>query len=153
MISMQQHHMLEAITLAEAAIEKEEVPVGAIIVDSRNNQIISRSFNQVEASFNPIAHAEILAIQQACKILRTTRLEFCDLFVTLEPCAMCASAISHAKLRRVYFGAYDIKSGAIENGVRFFESKTCHHLPEVYGGILQKESSKLLKNFFQIKRH
>jgi tRNA(adenine34) deaminase len=152
MISMQQHYMLEAIALAEIAIERDEVPVGAVIVDSRNNQIISRSFNQVESGFDPVAHAEILAIKKACEILQTTRLEFCDLFVTLEPCAMCASAISHSKIRRLYFGAYDIKGGAVENGVRFFESRTCHHSPEVYGGILQKESSKLLKDFFKTKR-
>ncbi len=153
MISTQQNYMLEAIALAKTAIEKDEVPVGAIIVDSRNNQIISQSFNQVESTFDPTAHAEIIVIKKACKILQTSRLEFCDLFVTLEPCAMCAAAISHSKIRRLYFGAYDIKGGAVENGVRFFESKTCHHSPEVYGGILQKESSKLLKDFFQTKRH
>lgn len=153
MISNQQQYMLEALALAKAATEAGEIPVGAMVVDSRNSNIISRSFNQVEKTFDPTAHAEILVIREACRILQTSRLEFCDLFVTLEPCAMCASAIAHAKIRRLYFAAYDIKGGAVENGVRFFESKSCHHLPEVYGGILQTESSKLLKDFFQAKRH
>jgi tRNA(Arg) A34 adenosine deaminase TadA len=152
MNSKQQQFMLEAISLAKIALAKDEVPIGAIIIDSRNNQIIASGYNQVEHACDATLHAEIIAIKTACKKLQTSRLEFCDIFVTLEPCAMCASAISHARIRRLYFAAYDPKGGAVENGVRFFTNKTCHHVPEIYGGILEQESAKLLRSFFQTKR-
>ncbi len=152
MKSTQQYLMQKSIALAEAAMLKDEVPVGAIIVDSRNNKIISKAYNQVINGCNPTAHAEILAIQKACKRLKNNRLEFCDMFVTLEPCIMCAGAISFARIRRLYFAAYDHKSGAVESGVRFFYTQTCHHAPEIYGGILEEDSASLLRNYFKSKR-
>lgn len=144
--------MKEAIICAEFARDSGGTPVGAVIVDSRTGEIIARGHNQIEKTNNPTAHAEIVAIEEACKILNNNRLEFCDLYVTLEPCTMCAAAISYAHIRRLYFGAYDTKGGAVENGVRFFNAQTCHHRPEVYGGIMEHETAVLLKSFFQAKR-
>lgn len=152
MISSQMIFMKEAINCAKIAQQRGGTPVGAVIVDTRTDQIASVGYNQVEETFNPTAHAEIVAIEAACKKLQNNRLKFCDLYVTLEPCTLCAAAISYAHIRRLYFGAYDLKSGAVDNGVRFFQSPSCHHRPEIYGGILEQESTKLLKEFFWSKR-
>lgn len=139
--------MQQAISVARVGFSCGEVPVGAIVV--YNGEVISYAHNLVEANNDPTAHAEILAIRLACEKLNSPRLIKCDLFVTLEPCAMCAAAISFARIKRLYFGAYDQKGGAVENGVRFFSQKTCHHKLEIYGGIYENESSSLLKSFFR----
>ena len=141
-----------ALREAKSAVSRDEVPVGAVIVEGNTGKIIAQASNRVEQLHDSTAHAEMLAIRKACAILGQKRLEGCDIYVTLEPCAMCAGAISHARLRRLYFGAMDIKSGAVENGIKFFEHPTCHHAPEIYGGIREIESHQLLTAFFQNKR-
>lgn len=140
------------IALAEArnASEAGEVPVGCVLV--RGTEVLARAGNRTLMDRDPTAHAEMLAIRQAAHILQTERLTECDLYVTLEPCAMCAAAISFARIRRVYYGAADPKGGAVDHGVRFFASPTCHHRPEVYGGIGESEAGALLKNFFAERR-
>tara|TARA_B100000676_G_C17919415_1_gene754605 strand:- start:638 stop:1096 length:459 start_codon:yes stop_codon:yes gene_type:complete len=145
-------NMRIALCEARKAVSRDEVPVGAVIVDGNTGEIIARAGNRVEELHDPTAHAEIIAIRKACAALGQNRLEGCDIYVTLEPCTMCAGAISLARLRRLYFGAMDIKGGAVENGVKFFEHSTCHHVPEIYGGIQEPASNKLLKAFFQSKR-
>ena len=142
--------MERAIEQARLAGERGEVPVGAVIV--KDNQIIALSENQIINRRDPTAHAEILAIRSACEILKTERLIDCDLYVTLEPCPMCAAAISLARIRRLYFGAYDPKGGGVENGPRIFNQTTCHHKPEVIGGIHESQCGELLKDFFKDKR-
>ncbi len=142
--------MEEAIELAKEAARQGEVPVGAVVV--LEGQIIARAHNLVESSRDPTAHAEILALRQAAQILKVSRLGGCDLYVTLEPCTMCASAIAHARIKRVYYGAYDPKGGAVDHGVRFFTQPTCFHHPEVFGGIDEKECASLLLHFFGDKR-
>ena len=127
-----------------------EVPVGAVIV--ANGSIVAKAGNQIIKNCDPSAHAEILAIRRACEVLKTERLVGCDLYVTLEPCAMCAGAISLARIKRLYIGATDKKGGAVLNGVKFYSDSTCHHRPEVYSGFLETESAKLLKQFFATKR-
>ena len=127
-----------------------EVPVGCVIV--RDGDVIARAGNRTLADRDPTAHAEMLAIRAAAAALGSERLTDCDLYVTLEPCAMCAAAISFARIRRLYYGAADPKGGAVENGVRFFASPTCHHRPEVYGGIGEAEAAALLKEFFRARR-
>jgi tRNA(adenine34) deaminase len=139
-----------ALDEARAAGSRGEVPVGCVIV--RNGEVIARAGNRTLADKDPTAHAELLAIRAAAAVLRTERLTDCDLYVTLEPCAMCTAAISFARIRRLYFGAGDPKGGAVEHGVRFFASPTCHHRPEVYGGIGESESAALLQEFFQARR-
>ncbi|MDF2964836.1 MAG: CMP/dCMP deaminase zinc-binding protein [Rickettsiaceae bacterium] len=141
-------YMRLALELARDAKSQGEVPVGAIIID-KNNNIIAKSFNAVEKTANPLAHAEMLAIEQACSNLGTKYLEDCSLFVNLEPCNMCIAAISFARIKKLYFGAYDRKSGGVESGARFLDSNACHHRPEIYGGILENESEELIKNFFK----
>jgi tRNA(adenine34) deaminase len=138
--------------LAEArnAAESGEVPVGCVLV--RGTEVVARAGNRTLMDRDPTAHAEMLAIRQAAQILQTERLTDCDLYVTLEPCGMCAAAISFARIRRVYYGAADPKGGAVDNGVRFFASPTCHHRPEVYGGIGESEAVALLKSFFAERR-
>lgn len=143
-------YMRFALEEAQKAAANAEVPVGAVIV--HNDQIIARTHNLVETNHDVTAHAEILALRHAAEVRQDTRLPECDLYVTLEPCAMCAAAISFARIRRVYFGAYDPKGGGIEHGPRFFEQSTCHHVPEVHGGILEEEARKLLIDFFKDKR-
>lgn len=143
-------YMQHALDQAYLAQQQDEVPVGAVIV--HNHTIIARAYNLVETTANPLAHAEILAIKQACAILKTSRLVNCDLYVTLEPCTMCAGAIAQAKLRRVCFGAFDPKGGAVDHGVRFFNQPTCFHHPEIYGGIREQECQHLLQAFFISKR-
>jgi len=142
--------MDEAMIEARAAADAGEVPVGCIIV--RNNAVIVRTFNRTLADRDPTAHAELLAIRAAAAALGSERLTDCDLYVTLEPCAMCAAAMSFARIRRLYYGAGDPKGGAVENGVRFFASPTCHHRPEIYGGIGEAEAAALLREFFRARR-
>ncbi len=142
--------MVRALELAEQAAEAGEVPVGAVVV--REGEIIAESANRMSALGDPTAHAEMLAIRQALKALGGEWLGECDLYVTLEPCTMCAGAIAHARLRRVYYGAPDPKGGAIDNGVRFFDQPTCHHRPEVVGGLSETASAELLKAFFASRR-
>ena len=144
--------MAEALIEARAAAARGEIPVGAVIVDGVTGQIIARGGNATEAAHDPTAHAEMAVIQQACKIKATPRLPECDLYVTLEPCPMCATAISFARIRRVYFGAYDPKGGGVDHGPKIFQQPTCHHQPEIYGGINEQECAALLKEFFRDRR-
>lgn len=139
-----------ALEEARAAGGRGEVPVGCVIV--HGGEVIARAGNRTVADKDPTAHAELLAIREAAARLGSERLTDCDLYVTLEPCTMCAAAMSFARIRRLYFGASDPKGGAVEHGVRFFSSPTCHHRPEVYGGIAGTECAALLKEFFQAKR-
>ena len=139
-----------ALEEARAAALRGEVPVGCVVV--RDGEIIARAGNRTIGDRDPTAHAELLAIRAAASALGTERLSNCDLYVTLEPCAMCAAAMSFARIRRLYFGAPDPKGGAVENGVRFFAQPTCHHRPEVYGGINESECAALLKDFFAVRR-
>jgi tRNA(adenine34) deaminase len=139
-----------ALEEARAAGVRGEVPVGCAIV--RDGNVVARAGNRVIADRDPTAHAEFIAIRAAAAALGSERLTDCDLYVTLEPCAMCAAAMSFARIRRLYFGAADPKGGAVEHGVRFFAAPTCHHRPEVYGCINESESAALLKNFFQARR-
>jgi tRNA(adenine34) deaminase len=139
-----------ALEEARAAGGRGEVPVGCVIV--RDGEVIARAGNRTIADKDPTAHAELLAIRQAAAALGSERFSDCDLYVTLEPCTMCAAAVSFARMRRLYFGAADPKGGAVENGVRFFASPTCHHRPEAYGGISESECAALLKEFFQARR-
>lgn len=141
-----------ALSEAQSALTTDEVPVGAIIVDSKTGAVISSAHNLTRTNHDPTAHAEIIAIREACAKLNRARLDGYDLYVTLEPCAMCASAISHAHLDNLYFGAYDLKAGAVDHHVRFFESKACLHRPDVYGGILEQDCGKILSQFFSGKR-
>ena len=137
-----------ALELAQDAYQKGEVPVGAVIVDSATGKVIASTHNLAEKNQDPTAHAEMLAIREACKYRGTVRLPECDMYVTLEPCPMCATAISFSRIRRLYFGAYDVKGGGVENGPRVFSQSTCHHKPDVFGGISESESAALLKKFF-----
>ncbi len=139
-----------ALEEALAAAEMSEVPVGAVVV--LNGQIIAQAGNRTRTLKDPTAHAENIAIRMACEKLGRDRLTDCDLYVTLEPCTMCAGTISHARLRRLYFGATDEKGGAVISGVRFFSAPTCHHAPEIYPGIGESEASAVLKRFFEQKR-
>jgi tRNA(adenine34) deaminase len=139
-----------ALDEARAAAARGEVPVGCVIV--RDGAVIARAGNRTVGDKDATAHAELLAIRQASAALGSERLTDCDLYVTLEPCAMCAAAMSFARIRRLYFGAADPKGGAVENGARFFSQATCHHRPDVYGGIDETESSALLRDFFAARR-
>ena len=139
-----------ALEEARAAAARGEVPVGCVIV--RDGAVVARAGNRTLADRDPTAHAELLAVRQAAATLGSERLSDCDLYVTLEPCAMCAAAMSFARIRRLYFGAGDPKGGAVENGVRFFASPTCHHRPEVYGGINESECAASLRDFFAARR-
>jgi tRNA(adenine34) deaminase len=139
-----------ALEQARAAAAAGEVPVGAVVV--RDGKVIARAFNRSLADRDPTAHCEMLAIRAAASALGSERLAECDLHVTLEPCTMCAGAISLARIRRLYYGAADPKGGAVESGVRFFASPTCHHRPDVYGGIGEAAASALLKDFFKARR-
>jgi tRNA(adenine34) deaminase len=143
-------YMDEALALARAAAETGEVPVGAIVV--KDGMIIGRGANRPLANHDPTAHAEIIALRQAALALGTDRLVGCDLWVTLEPCAMCAGAIAHARIARLYYGASDPKGGAVEHGPRLFEQPTVHHRPEVYGGIGGEEAVEMLRAFFVGRR-
>src|SRR3954451_2690862 len=147
---MPQSFMDDALAEARAAQAADEVPVGAVI--ARDGSVIARAGNRTLRDRDPTAHCEMLAIRQAAALLGSERLTDCDLYVTLEPCAMCAAAISFARIRRLYYGAADPKGGAVENGVRYFASPTCHHRPEVYGGMGEREAATLLKEFFKARR-
>jgi len=137
-----------AIQEAKKCLSLGEVPIGAVIIN-KNGKIISKAGNRIESEKDPTAHAEILAIRKATKIINSWRLLECDIFVTIEPCAMCASAIEHARLRRLYFGCEDIKSGAVNNGAKVFLNKNCHHAPEIYEGFYEKECKSIIKSFFK----
>lgn len=139
-----------ALAEAKAAADAGEVPVGCVI--ARDGEMIARAGNRTLRDRDPTAHAEVLALRAAAAKLGSERLTGCDLYVTLEPCTMCAAAISFARIRRLYFGAGDPKGGAVESGVRFFSAPTCHHKPEVYGGIGEAGASAILKEFFATKR-
>jgi tRNA(adenine34) deaminase len=139
-----------AIEEARAAGARGEVPVGCVVV--RGGAVLAHAGNRTVGDRDPTAHAELVAIRHAAAALGSERLEDCDLYVTLEPCAMCAGAIAFARIRRLYYGAADTKGGAVDNGVKFFASPTCHHRPEVYGGLAEAEASALLKEFFKERR-
>lgn len=141
------------IALVEAALAaaRGEVPVGAVIVDAAG-RVLARAGNQVLADLDPTAHAEMLAIRAAAQATGSERLTDCDLYVTLEPCPMCAQALSFARIRRIYFGAGDVKGGGVEHGARIFQQSSCHHRPEVYGGIGENASIQLLRDFFTARR-
>lgn len=142
-----------ALALEQAAEARDlgEVPVGAVVV-SAEGEVLARAGNHTLAMRDPTAHAELLAIRAACAKLGSERLTGCDLYVTLEPCAMCAAAISFARIRRLYFGAADPKGGAVEHGPRLFAQPTCHHAPEVVGGLGESQAAALLKQFFAGRR-
>jgi tRNA(adenine34) deaminase len=142
--------MQEALALARAAAKAGEVPVGALVV--KDGVILGRGANRPIGDHDPTAHAEIMAMRQAAAMLGTDRLMGCDLWVTLEPCAMCAGAMAHARIARLYYGASDPKGGAVEHGPRLFDQPTVHHRPEVYGGICEVEAAELLRRFFAERR-
>ena len=139
-----------ALEEARAAGARGEVPVGCVIV--ADGRVVAQAGNRTLLDRDPTAHAEMLAIRTAAAALGTERLTTCDIYVTLEPCTMCAAALSFARIRRLYYGAADPKGGAVDNGVRYFASPTCHHRPEVYGGMGEGEAAALLKGFFQARR-
>jgi tRNA(adenine34) deaminase len=141
-------YMTLALEAAHAATAYGEVPVGAVVVEAASGRVLASTANRVEQDRDPTAHAELLAIRAAARELGTPRLTACDLYVTLEPCAMCAQAIAFARIRRVIFGAYDPKGGGVEHGPRIFSQPTCHHAPEVIGGMEEGASAALLKEFF-----
>jgi tRNA(Arg) A34 adenosine deaminase TadA len=143
--------MKNALQLANSAFNQGEVPVGAVLVNAQG-KVVAEAHNMVEALQDPSAHAEMLAIRKVCETLGTKCLDGYDLYVTLEPCAMCAQVIAFARIRRLYFGAYDPKGGGVEHGPKIFDQPTCHHKPEVYGGIMEEECSDLLKTFFAQRR-
>lgn len=139
-----------ALEEAHVAVAEGEVPVGCVIV--RDGAVIARGHNRTVADHDPTAHAEMVALRTAAVALGDERLAQCDIYVTLEPCTMCAGALSLARIRRLYYGAADPKGGAVDSGVRFFASPTCHHRPEVYGGIGEQEAAALLREFFAGRR-
>src|SRR5713101_5873465 len=148
---MPTHTFMElALDEAHAAAEAGEVPIGCVIVC--DGDLIAQAANRTLADRDPTAHAEMVAIRHAAAALGSERLVDCDLYVTLEPCTMCAAAISFARIRRVYYGAADPKGGAVESGVRFFASPTCHHVPEVYSAVGESEAAALLRSFFVVRR-
>lgn len=142
--------MEAAFAEAEAARDRGEVPIGAVLV--REGVLLTKAGNRTRELNDPTAHAEILAIREACRLMASERLPDADLYVTLEPCPMCAAAISFARIRRLYFGAVDEKGGAVVSGGRYFAQPTCHHAPDVYAGIGEQRASEMLKNFFRDRR-
>ena len=144
--------MRRALALAERAAAIGEVPVGAVVVDGRDGRVLAAAHNRVEADDDPGAHAELLAIRSATRALGRKWLEGCDLYVTLEPCAMCAAALALARVRRVYFGAYDPKGGGVEHGARVFDQPQCNWRPEVIGGLDERACAELLERFFRQRR-
>jgi len=143
--------MAHALEEAAAASEAGEVPIGAALVDA-SGAVIATSGNRVERDRDPTAHAELLVLRAGAAALGMKRLAECDLYATLEPCPMCAAAISLAHIRRLYFGAYDPKGGGVEHGPRIFEQPTCHHRPEIYGGIGERRAAEVLRKFFRARR-
>jgi tRNA(Arg) A34 adenosine deaminase TadA len=147
-----QEPMALALALAKEAAEQGEVPVGAVLVEATSGTILAAAGNRTEQACDPTAHAEMLVLRQGAEKLQTARLTTCDIYVTLEPCAMCAAAIAWARIRRLYFAAYDPKGGGVEHGSRVFSQPTCHHRPEVYGGLGEEPARKLLTAFFADRR-
>jgi len=147
---MSQSFMDQALDEARAAEAAGEVPIGCVVV--RDGQVVARAGNRTITDRDPTAHAEMLAIRAAARSLGSERLTDCDLYVTLEPCAMCATAMSFARIRRLYYGAADPKGGAVDSGVRFFAQPTCHHRPEVYSAVGEEASAGLLREFFKARR-
>jgi tRNA(adenine34) deaminase len=147
---MAQSYMDLALAEARAAAAAGEVPVGCVIV--RDGEVVARERNRTLTDHDPTAHAEMLALRAAAAAIGSERLVDCDVYVTLEPCTMCAGALSFARIRRLYYGAADPKGGAVESGVRFFSAATCHHRPDVYGGIGEQEAAGLLRGFFAERR-
>ncbi|MHB1218158.1 MAG: nucleoside deaminase [Alphaproteobacteria bacterium] len=145
-------YMALAFEEAEAAGARGEVPIGAVVIEAATGRVLARAGNEVEAANDPTAHAELLALRRAADSLGAPRLVDCDLYVTLEPCPMCASAASFARIRRLYYGASDPKGGGVEHGARVFEQATCHHKPEIYAGFQERRASELLKTFFRARR-
>lgn len=144
--------MTRALEAARMAAGSGEVPVGAVLVHAPSGRVLAVAANRVEADCDPTAHAEMLAIREAARRMGEPRLVDCDLYVTLEPCAMCAQAIAHARIRRLVFGAYDPKGGGVEHGARVFAQPTCHHRPEVVGGVEETAAAALLRAFFAERR-
>jgi tRNA(adenine34) deaminase len=144
--------MAAALAEAAAAAEAGEVPVGAVLVEGATGRVLARTHNRVERDRDPTAHAEMLAIREGARLLGSPRLGACDLYVTLEPCPMCATALAHARIRRLYFGAADPKGGGVEHGPRIFDHPTCHHRPEIYGNIGETAAAALLRRFFAARR-
>ncbi|ACM25618.1 nucleoside deaminase [Agrobacterium sp. SHOUNA12C] len=144
------HFMKLALAEARSAGARGEVPIGAVLV--LDNAVIAKAGNRTRELNDVTAHAEIAAIRIACEALGQERLTGADLYVTLEPCTMCAAAISFARIRRLYYGAEDPKGGGVDNGVRFYRQPTCHHAPEVYSGIAERDAADILREFFQLKR-
>ena len=145
-------YMQIALDEAKAAASDGEVPVGAVLVGA-DGVVLARARNAMRGQHDPTAHAEIAAIRAACEKLGNERLSDCDLYVTLEPCPMCAGAIAEARIRRLYYGAADIKGGAVDNGVALFDQKSCHHAPETVGGLRESDCAALLKDFFALRRN
>jgi tRNA(adenine34) deaminase len=145
-------YMAMALMEAEAASARGEVPVGAVLVDPATDEVLARAGNEVEAASDPTAHAEMLVLRRAAAAAGAPRLVGCDLYVTLEPCAMCAAAIAFARIRRLYYGAGDPKGGGVVHGARVFDHPTCHHRPEIYGGLSESRAGELLKAFFRDRR-
>lgn len=152
-MTTQDHIFMDmALEQARNAAARQEVPIGAVLVDSRNNTVIARGSNRTIETADPTAHAEILVIRDGCRAAGAQRIPECDLYVTLEPCAMCAAAISFARIRRVVIGAADPKSGGVLHGGKFFEQPTCHHRPEITSGIDAENCGQVLKDFFKARR-
>jgi tRNA(Arg) A34 adenosine deaminase TadA len=145
-------YMAQALAEARAAADRGEVPVGAVVVDGATGAVLASAGNRTEELNDPTAHAEVLALRIAAAQAQSPRLPDCDLYVTLEPCAMCAAAIGFARIRRLYFGAEDAKGGGVIHGARVFAQATCHHRPEIMGGIGETEAAMLLKRFFKERR-
>jgi tRNA(adenine34) deaminase len=143
--------MARALAEAATAAAEGEVPVGAVLVDAAGREVAAAG-NRVERDHDPTAHAEMLVLREGARLLGMKRLAGCDLYVTLEPCPMCAAAIGLAQIRRLYFGAWDPKGGGVEHGPRIFDQPTCHHRPEIYGGIAERASAELLRQFFRARR-
>jgi tRNA(Arg) A34 adenosine deaminase TadA len=144
--------MQRALDEARKAVAVGEVPIGAVLVEGESGRVLAVAHNRTEADNDPTAHAEMLVLREAARALGAPRLAGCDLYVTLEPCPMCAAAISFARIRRLYFGASDPKGGGVEHGPRIFSHTTCHHRPEVYSGIEESEAARLLRDFFKARR-
>ncbi|MFQ5954564.1 MAG: nucleoside deaminase [Kiloniellales bacterium] len=144
--------MARALAEAEAAAGRGEVPVGAVLVEAESGEVLAAAGNRVEALADPTAHAELIVIREACRTRGAPRLPDCDLYVTLEPCTMCAAAIAFARIRRLIYGAADVMGGGVAHGARFFQQPTCHHRPEVVSGLDAERAAALLKAFFQARR-
>ncbi|GAB4168342.1 MAG: hypothetical protein Tsb006_6960 [Rickettsiaceae bacterium] len=146
--SFKKHYMQLALAEAQKAYAEDEIPVGCVIVQHSNGVVIASAHNLSEQGRNPNLHAEIIAINEACKKIDSKSLADCDIYVSLEPCVMCASAIANARIKRLYYAAADPKQGAVENGIRFYTSKSCFHRPEIYPGLLSSESEATMASFF-----